>query len=220
MPKNKNKWIKKKTNKKKQPINFPPLNTSIASAIGHPASPTFLYYDYFPDNDEDAIDEEDDTPEERRLIAYACSRVKSCLPSHYGPKWKKKHRKNSQPFIYFPTSERCERTSEWTKEWPSTSVCTLGYSGPQCIALAFFNRYNHHSRQKRISIVQNAMKCSNSSTASLPSFCFRWWSWWIWRRGNKRRFRATATASAPSPSAKTNSGSPPPTKARKAVRWR
>ena len=29
-------------------------------------------------------------------------------------------------------SERCERTSERTSEWPSTSVFILGYSGPQC----------------------------------------------------------------------------------------
>ena len=30
-------------------------------------------------------------------------------------------------------SERCERTGEWTSEWPSTSVCIFGCSGPQCI---------------------------------------------------------------------------------------
>ena len=28
------------------------------------------------------------------------------------------------------TSERCERMSERTSEWPSTSVCILSYSGP------------------------------------------------------------------------------------------
>ena len=31
------------------------------------------------------------------------------------------------------TSERCERTSEGNSEWPSTPICILGYSGPQCI---------------------------------------------------------------------------------------
>ena len=29
-------------------------------------------------------------------------------------------------------SEQCERTSERTSEWPSTSVCIFRYSGPQC----------------------------------------------------------------------------------------
>ena len=33
------------------------------------------------------------------------------------------------------TSERCKRTSEWTSEWPSTSVCISGYSGPRYDAL-------------------------------------------------------------------------------------
>ena len=29
------------------------------------------------------------------------------------------------------TSERRERTSKWTREWPSTPICILGWSGPQ-----------------------------------------------------------------------------------------
>ena len=29
-------------------------------------------------------------------------------------------------------SERCERTSEWTSEWPSTYVLILGCSEPLC----------------------------------------------------------------------------------------
>ena len=32
-------------------------------------------------------------------------------------------------------SERCKRTSEKTSEWPSTSVCMFGCSGPQCILI-------------------------------------------------------------------------------------
>ena len=32
------------------------------------------------------------------------------------------------------TSKRCKRMSEWTSEWPSTSLCILGYSGPQYLA--------------------------------------------------------------------------------------
>ena len=31
-----------------------------------------------------------------------------------------------------PTSEPCERTSEWTNDWPSTYIWVLGGSGPQC----------------------------------------------------------------------------------------
>ena len=37
----------------------------------------------------------------------------------------KKHRQNSHPIIHCPTSER-------TSEWPSTPICILSYSGPQC----------------------------------------------------------------------------------------
>ena len=44
-------------------------------------------------------------------------------------KWKK-HRQNSHLIIDFPTSERCERTSERTSEWPSTAVCIFGCSRP------------------------------------------------------------------------------------------
>ena len=33
-------------------------------------------------------------------------------------------------------SERCEQTSEWTSEWPSTAVWILEYSGPQCFSLS------------------------------------------------------------------------------------
>ena len=29
-------------------------------------------------------------------------------------------------------SGRCEQTSKRTSEWPSTPICILGYSGPQC----------------------------------------------------------------------------------------
>ena len=42
----------------------------------------------------------------------------------------KKHRQNSHLIIHFLTSERCERTSERTSEWPSTSVCILGCYRP------------------------------------------------------------------------------------------
>ena len=80
-------------------------------------------------------------------------------PSHYGPERKKKHSTNSRLMIHFLTSsglserasqrvraaeqsvraarskqinERCERTSERTSEWPSTSVflVTLELSVP------------------------------------------------------------------------------------------
>ena len=44
----------------------------------------------------------------------------------------KKHRQNSHPILYFPTSERCERMSERTSEWPSTYVSILVCSRPQC----------------------------------------------------------------------------------------
>ena len=40
---------------------------------------------------------------------------------HYGTK--PGHFETSK--IYSPTSERCERTSEWTSEWPSTYVSIL-----------------------------------------------------------------------------------------------
>ena len=30
------------------------------------------------------------------------------------------------------TGEQCERTRKRTSEWPSTQICILGYSGPQC----------------------------------------------------------------------------------------
>ena len=49
----------------------------------------------------------------------------------------KKHNQNSHLIIHFPTSEGmsevsewCERTSERTSEWPSTSVCILGCYRP------------------------------------------------------------------------------------------
>ena len=70
---------------------------------------------------------------------------------------RKKHRLNSHLIIHCPTtkgvseviavegaseakravrskqtSERCERTSERTGEWPSSLVCIFGCSGPQC----------------------------------------------------------------------------------------
>ena len=45
----------------------------------------------------------------------------------------KKHRQNSHIMIHFPTSERCERTSERTIEGPSTAVCIFGCYRPYCI---------------------------------------------------------------------------------------
>jgi len=48
---------------------------------------------------------------------------------------REKHRINSHPIIHCLTSERCERTSEWSSEWPHTPICILGYSGPQCVAI-------------------------------------------------------------------------------------
>ena len=92
---------------------------------------------------------------------YCCVTGQACFRSvHYGPKWKK-HRLNSHPIIHCPmskgmsemseraklavrreqakwavrskrTNELCERMSERMSEWPSTSVCILSYSGPQC----------------------------------------------------------------------------------------
>ena len=43
---------------------------------------------------------------------------------------RKKYRQNSHPIIHCSTSERCERTSERTSEWPSTTVCILGCYRP------------------------------------------------------------------------------------------
>ena len=45
-------------------------------------------------------------------------------------------------------SERCERTSERTSEWPRSSVCILGWFGPHCTS------WMRHSEQIII-IVQN-----------------------------------------------------------------
>ena len=42
-----------------------------------------------------------------------------------------RNRINSHPIIHCPTSERCERTSEQTSEWLSTSICIFDYSSPQ-----------------------------------------------------------------------------------------
>ena len=55
-----------------------------------------------------------------RLRGYYCTMVEN----------RKKHRQNSHLIIHFTTSERCERTSERTSEWPSTSVCILGCYRP------------------------------------------------------------------------------------------
>ena len=38
---------------------------------------------------------------------------------------REKHRLNSHLIIHCPTSERCERTSEWTSEWPNTQSVHL-----------------------------------------------------------------------------------------------
>ena len=40
-------------------------------------------------------------------------------------KMEKKHRINSHLIIHCPMSERCERTSEQTSEWPSTQSVFL-----------------------------------------------------------------------------------------------
>ena len=42
----------------------------------------------------------------------------------------KKHRQDRHLIILCPTSERCERTSERTSEWPNSSVCILGCYRP------------------------------------------------------------------------------------------
>ena len=52
------------------------------------------------------------------------------LPLHCGTK--PGHFETS--IIHFPTSERCERTSERTSEWPSTYISILVCSRPQCVA--------------------------------------------------------------------------------------
>ena len=56
---------------------------------------------------------------------------------------RKKHRIKSRLIIHCSTSERCERTSERTSEWPSTSVCIFGYSGPQ------WRRENKKKRKRK-----------------------------------------------------------------------
>ena len=61
---------------------------------------------------------------ERRVCEADGSRVER---QHYGTK--PGHFETS--IIHFPTSERCERTSERTSEWPSTYVSILVCSRPQ-----------------------------------------------------------------------------------------
>ena len=52
------------------------------------------------------------------------------------------------------TSERCEQTSERTSEWPSTPVCILGCSGPQCcIAYLEFIVYGIEVRRVVVAVV-------------------------------------------------------------------
>ena len=51
---------------------------------------------------------------------------------------RKKNRINNHPIIHCPMSERCERTSEWTSEWPSTYVWVFGRSGPLCVPRSSF----------------------------------------------------------------------------------
>ena len=96
-----------------------------------------------------------------------CGKV--MLRVHYGPEYKK-HRIDSHIINHRPTSsgksnvseranrstqakqvvwskqtsERCKQTSEQMREWLSTSVCILGWSGPQCLHPFFWlSRYFH-----------------------------------------------------------------------------
>ena len=45
--------------------------------------------------------------------------------------WAKRRARAKRTVRSKQTSERCERTSERTSEWPSTTVCILGWSRPQ-----------------------------------------------------------------------------------------